>query len=59
MTRATEADGELYWAATVVQSRVFRPPPSFCFMPVADMMNASLTPNMEARSRIFLTSAME
>ncbi|CAJ1356185.1 unnamed protein product [Effrenium voratum] len=38
---------EFFWAATVVQTRVYVPPPSFCFMPVADMMNTGPQPNME------------
>lgn len=47
------------WAATILQTRVFRPPPSFCFMPVADMMNTSLTPNMEVYDSLELEEAPE
>mmetsp|Transcript_18218 Transcript_18218/g.57131 ORF Transcript_18218/g.57131 Transcript_18218/m.57131 type:complete len:294 (-) Transcript_18218:57-938(-) len=35
------------WASAVVLSRVYLPPPTYCFMPFADMMNTGPAPNMQ------------
>lgn len=40
------------WAAGIVLSRVYVPPPEYMFMPFADMMNAGPQPNMEVFDRL-------
>ncbi|CAE7313683.1 SETD3 [Symbiodinium natans] len=38
---------DFLWASTVVKTRVYLPPPMYCFMPLADMMNTEPNPNMD------------
>ncbi|CAE7591719.1 SETD3, partial [Symbiodinium sp. CCMP2456] len=38
---------DFFWACTVVKTRVYLPPPMYCFMPLADMMNTEPEPNMD------------
>ncbi|CAE7243574.1 unnamed protein product [Symbiodinium sp. KB8] len=38
---------DFFWACTVVKTRVYLPPPTYCFMPLADMMNTEPEPNMD------------
>lgn len=47
---------DIKWAFTMVQSRVYLPPPLYCFMPFADMMNTGPLPNMEVYDELELDS---